>query len=136
MKTKFTSDLLTQRLLQWVSCMGSLIQCHMNGAMELLLQLSGIAVGVVVTDRHLATKVAACVLWMLQYRQLVTCSRCCRVDILSDSCSKPVSTSSIMLNQQRVCKHLFTSYCTPTCFDSYVYSAGSCLYARVTSQIR
>jgi len=50
MKTKFTSHLLTQRLLQWVSCMDSLIQCLMNGAMELLVQLSGIAVVVVVTD--------------------------------------------------------------------------------------
>lgn len=71
MKTKFTSHLLTQRLLQWASCMGSLIRCHMNGLMELLLQLSGIALVVVVTNKHLAVKVAACVLWMLWHRPLV-----------------------------------------------------------------
>jgi S-adenosylmethionine/arginine decarboxylase-like enzyme len=60
MKTKFTADLLTQNLLQWVSCMGSLIQCLMNGAMELLLQLSGISVVVVVTERHLAVLYGCC----------------------------------------------------------------------------
>jgi len=59
MKTKYTSGLFTQRLLQWVSCMGISIQCHMNGAIELLLQLSGIAVVVVGTDTRLAVKVAA-----------------------------------------------------------------------------
>jgi len=101
MKTKFTSYSLTQRLLQWVSCMGSLIQCHMNGAMELLLQLSGIAVVVVVTEsRQLAVKVAACVLWLLRYRRLVDCSKRCTVVTLSDNYRKPISMSSIMFNQQ------------------------------------
>ena len=100
MKTKFTSGLLTQRLLQWVSCMGSLIQCHTNGAMELLLQLSGTAVVVVGTDTQLAVKVAACVLWKLRYRRLVDRSRHCTVVILSDSYWKPISMSSVMFNQQ------------------------------------
>jgi hypothetical protein len=36
--------------------MGSLIQCCVNGAMELLLQLSGIVVVVDGTDRQLAVK--------------------------------------------------------------------------------
>ena len=100
MKTKFTSDLLTQRLLQWVSCMGSLIQCHTNGAMELLLQRSGIAFVVVVTDRQLAMKLAACVVWMLWYRQLADRSKHCMVVTLSNNCRKPISMSSIMLYQQ------------------------------------
>lgn len=105
MKTKFTSGLLTQRLLQWVSCMGSLIQYHVIGATELLLQLSGIAVLVVRIDTHLGVKVAACVLWMLRYRRSVDRSRHCTVVILSDSYRKPISISSIMFNQQ-MCKSL------------------------------
>ena len=98
MKAKYTSGLLTQRLLHWVSCLGSSIQCHMSGVMELLLQLSGIAVVVVGTDTWLAVKVAACVLWMLRYRRLVDRSN--TVVILSDSYRKPISVSSVMFNQQ------------------------------------
>jgi hypothetical protein len=105
MQTKCTSHLSTQRLLQWVTCMGSLIQCRVNGAMELLLQLSGIAVGCSCdcdrqTDRHLAVKVAACVLWLLRHRRLVDRSRRCTVVTLSYSYRKPISVCSVMFNQQ------------------------------------
>ena len=80
--------------------MGSLIRCHVNGAMELLLQLSGIAVVVVVTDRHLAVRVAACVVWLLWYRQLVDRSKRCTVVTLTDGYREPISLSSIMFYQQ------------------------------------
>jgi hypothetical protein len=87
----------------------------MNGAMELLLQLSGIAVLVVVTDsRQLAVKVAACfdvlltvhlrlaacVLWLLRYRRSVDCGKRRTVVTLSDNYRKPISMSSVMFNQQ------------------------------------